>query len=467
LEVKVLQQMVEKQQSVPKHIFSGDADVMDWSGFFSLGKQRRLCQPLDEEELRSVLRNAVSGVRPLGSRLSQSALLRLDRSTDLLLDLSCLRGMIRIEEGSVTFGAATRLDEVYRSLLSLGRMLPCCPGVIPLQTLAGALATGTHGQGLHQSSFAETVLSFRIVLADGGVAHVDETHPWFAAALLSLGTLGIVSEVTLRTVPIQIYTCSKRTFTDEDLEQDLDRWMKEQPHTKAWWFPEEHQVHVWQAGPATAEEANRYNIAGRKPTATTPTDTTLNDAVDRSLARMRRDTKDDGAGKQLKTLERFRNVSDVTGDLFQIFCNGIAAPQINLEIALPLHRVGAVIGQLRNWHEENRPNLHYPIILRPTGPSVAWLSPARDEAVCYFGFVVYYAADRSISEEGVAYLGAVEKILAAEGGRPHWAKPFHPDLYTWPSLFPRWQSFKDVREMADPKGKFMNQYLRQLFGVPA
>ncbi len=463
-----MQLALEELQSEATSISANAADVMDWSGFFPLGQQKNLYQPRDEEELRRLVSSATGVVRPIGSRLSNSPLLRLGQRMDLLLDLLHFRGVLRTDGDNITFGAATHLDEVYRILSSMGRTLPCCPGVISLQTLAGALATGTHGQGLQQSSFAETVAGFRIVLADGSVMDIDETHPWFGAVRLSLGTLGVVTEVTVRTVSIQIYACVKRTFPDGDLEVDLGRWMEEQLYAKAWWFPEDHQVHVWQTRPATLQETARYTLAGRQPIAITATDASLNDAVDRSLTRLREDTKDNAeAGKQFKTLERFRNVSDVAGDLFQVFCNGIAAPQVNLEIAIPFHRMGRVIHLLRTWYDENRPHLHYPIILRCTGPSAAWLSPARDEAVCYFGFVVYYAKDRSISAEGLAFLDAVEKLLAAEGGRPHWAKHFDPALYLWSCLYPQWENFRAVRAMADPKGKFINPYLRGLLGVSA
>ncbi len=118
-------------------------------------------------------------------------------------------------------------------------------------------------------------------------------------------------------------------------------------------------------------------------------------------------------------------------------------------------------------YQENPNDLHYPVILRCTGPSDAWLSPTHNEAVCYFGFVVYYDADRSISERGLAFLRSVEKMLAGEGGRPHWGKYFNPLLYDWAALYANWENFREVRAMADPKGKFLNHYLRGLLGATA
>lgn len=178
------------------------------------------------------------------------------------------------------------------------------------------------------------------------------------------------------------------------------------------------------------------------------------------------DTRDEKeAGDQFKTLNRFKDFTDVIGDIYQIFCKGIAVPQINLEVAVPFDRVQAVLGKIHRWYTENHPHMHYPIILRCTDASGAWLSPAYEQAVCYFGFVVYYAADGSISEEGVKFLTDVQRLLAEEGGKPHWGKYFDDghQLYDWERLYARWGDFKAMRERLDPSGKFMNKFLERLF----
>ncbi len=438
------------------------ADITDWSGMFRLGPHYALRQPEDEAALQEIIHTASGRVRALGSRLSQRSLLTAD-GDEVLLDLVRFDGLLSADGDTATFAAATRLEEVHRILAETGRMLPCCPGVISRQTLAGALATGTHGQGLGQSSFADTVTRFRLVLADGRICEIARDHPWFNAAQLSLGALGIVTAVTLRTVPTQIFTCLKRSVEDAALETDLVFWARTEAYCKAWWFPESRRVHLWLGREAHAEEVALYEAGGRGLVALTKADQSLNDAIDHTLHYLRHDTKDQGeGGDQFRTLKRFRDVSDVTGDLFQIFCNGIAVPQVNLEIAVPLEHAGTVIGRLRAWHDAVRPRLHYPIILRCTGPSSAWLSPAQGEPVCYFGFVVYYAQDGSIAQDGLDFLAAVEKIIAAAGGRPHWAKHFNPGLYAWKDLYPAWEKFTAVRAAADPGGKFTNRFIRDL-----
>ena len=85
------------------------------------------------------------------------------------------------------------------------------------------------------------------------------------------------------------------------------------------------------------------------------------------------------------------------GNVYQILCKGIPAPQINCEVAVPPRTHGEALAVPQAWQEANPGVLHYPFILRCTGPSVAWLSAAHDKSVCWIGFLVHLAADGTSS----------------------------------------------------------------------
>ncbi|MUK01318.1 hypothetical protein GM708_04870 [Vibrio cholerae] len=103
-----------------------------------------------------------------------------------------------------------------------------------------------------------------------------------------------------------------------------------------------------------------------------------------------------------------------------MFCKGIATPQINVEIGIPLAQAGAVIRKIKDWHAEIQPRMHY------------------------------------------SFLRAVERALAVEGGRPHWGKYFDESLYDWPALYPQWEAFRRVRESLDPQHRFANTFTAAL-----
>ena len=216
-----------------------------------------------------------------------------------------------------------------------------------------------------------------MVLADGSVREFDAGHDWFGAVKLGLGMLGVVTQVTLRTVVSPVYVCQKNVTSADSLETDLLTWNHENALSKAWWFPDENVVHVWTAQEADAAETERYREHGSVLLEQTTTSDVLNSTVDKTLVHMRGDTKIlDEHGKPFQTVTRFKDFSDVTGDVYQVFCRGIATPQINVEIGVPLARAGEVVAAIKRWHAETRPHMHYPVILRATGASDSWLSPS-------------------------------------------------------------------------------------------
>lgn len=441
-----------------------DNTLWNWAQNAPIGTQQQVNRPTDEAALQQLLREARNKVRVMGKTYSPGKMLAV-HPDDLLLDLSAFTGLIRSDAHSVTFAGATPLEHIYRTLTDMDRMLASSPGVIAVQTLAGAMATGTHGQGLQQSSIADEAEQIRLVLSDGCVRELSRGDDDFAAALVSLGSLGIVTEVTLRTQPFRIFTCHKNAVPADTLESDLLRWNEDYALSKVWWFVDDNIMHVWNAHQASDDEIQRYEQQGREVVEHADEgDDSLNETIEQTLEHMHRDTQIHGkGGKQFSTVTRFRDFTDVTGDIYQLFCRGIAVPQINVEIGVPLERTPAIISKIKRWYAENRPHMHYPIILRCTGASSAWLSPAFDQPTCFFGFVVYYADDGSLSEAGLHFLSEVEKLLAEEGGRPHWGKYYDAALYHWRDLYPHWDRFRALRERLDPSNRFSNDYTAALF----
>lgn len=175
--------------------------VLNWAGTRTLADGRNLLRPRTVAELREIVM-AHRHVRPVGSRLTYEALTEVDRRDDavdrpatdgirfsgdgadaVLLDMSELSGLVRPMESAIrdpnfvdsenhdkhdtlfaTFYAGTTIDALSRELERHGRYLDASPGVIGVQTVAGALATGTHGQGLHSAILPDTVVGMEIMV---------------------------------------------------------------------------------------------------------------------------------------------------------------------------------------------------------------------------------------------------------------------------------------------------------------
>ena len=451
----------------------GNREVLfNWSRTNPLGALDQVWRPTTRDELQQLLREYPERkLRLIGSGLSFEPIhsVYAEGSQALLVDLHHLRGQLDKTADTVTYLAGTPLDTVYADLIAMDRMLPASPGVIGIQTLGGALSTGTHGQGLHQSALCDAVAALTVMLASGDIIRVDRTDPRFGAFVMGMGMLGILLDVTLNTVPNRIMRCTKFTTDYPFLLEHNERLNREHAFVKSWWFAWTGESHIWLVDPASDDEVARYRAGGSEPLVLEGAmdermNLALNATIDATLQKMARDTKDEArAGEHFETVRRFKDASDLVGNVYQILCKGIPAPQINCEVAVPLERMGEALAVLQAWQEANPGVLHYPFILRCTGPSVAWLSAAHDKSVCWIGFLVYLAADGTFVGGSMEQMRELQQLLVPLGGIPHFGKHLAMDLYDFPALLPRWHDFLALKRELDPHGRFENRWLGDLF----
>ncbi|GJA33127.1 D-arabinono-1,4-lactone oxidase [Aeromonas caviae] len=451
----------------------GNREVLfNWSRTNPLGALDQVWRPTTRDELQQLLREYPERkLRLIGSGLSFEPIhsVYAEGSQALLVDLHHLRGQLDKTADTVTYLAGTPLDTVYADLIAMDRMLPASPGVIGIQTLGGALSTGTHGQGLHQSALCDAVAALTVMLASGDIIRVDRTDPRFGAFVMGMGMLGILLDVTLNTVPNRIMRCTKFTTDYPFLLEHNERLNREHAFVKSWWFAWTGESHIWLVDPASDDEVARYRAGGSEPLVLEGDmdermNLALNATIDATLQKMARDTKDEArAGEHFETVRRFKDASDLVGNVYQILCKGIPAPQINCEVGVPLERMGEALAILQAWQEANPGVLHYPFILRCTGPSVAWLSAAHDKSVCWIGFLVYLAADGTFVGGSMEQMRELQQLLVPLGGIPHFGKHLAMDLYDFPALLPRWHDFLALKRELDPHGRFENRWLGDLF----
>ena len=451
----------------------GNREVLfNWSRTNPLGALDQVWRPTTRDELQQLLREYPERkLRLIGSGLSFEPIhsVYAEGSQALLVDLHHLRGQLDKTADTVTYLAGTPLDTVYADLIAMDRMLPASPGVIGIQTLGGALSTGTHGQGLHQSALCDAVAALTVMLASGDIIRVDRTDPRFGAFVMGMGMLGILLDVTLNTVPNRIMRCTKFTTDYPFLLEHNERLNREHAFVKSWWFAWTGESHIRLVDPASDDEVARYRAGGSEPLVLEGDmdermNLALNATIDATLQKMARDTKDEArAGEHFETVRRFKDASDLVGNVYQILCKGIPAPQINCEVAVPLERMGEALEILQAWQEANPGVLHYPFILRCTGPSVAWLSAAHDKSVCWIGFLVYLAADGTFVGGSMEQMRELQQLLVPLGGIPHFGKHLAMDLYDFPALLPRWHDFLALKRELDPHGRFENRWLGDLF----
>src|SRR5271170_5830055 len=169
----------------------------NWSGIQHSYPAQRLA-PASDEELAKILKSSPTPIRAVGAGHSFMPLVPTDGT---LLSLDQMAGLVSVEGDDVVVRAGTRLGDLGPALAAHGRAMANLPD-INKQSLGGALATATHGTGKHLPALHGTVTGLRLVTPTGLVLDCDanSNKELFDAARVSLGALGIITQVRIKTV---------------------------------------------------------------------------------------------------------------------------------------------------------------------------------------------------------------------------------------------------------------------------
>lgn len=414
----------------------------------------------DVDGVRQMLIAAREAGRPvmfLGNRFSYPDLLDVGDAIPVTVEPAGVDQIV-YGAGTVTVPGNLTLTELLDALRDQGVKLPGSPPVITAQTVSGAIATGTHAQGLYEASLGDAAVAMTYLDASGSLRQIDDSSDDFGAFRQHLGILGYVVNVTFTVEPNEVYECEKFTTDTTTMVNNYRRWNTECDHEKTWWFVIEDRAHNWLI--RKSGQVNRQ----MPRSASALDDQAFVEILDDTSQRLARDTRDDNAlAPPQRAINRFRDREHVSGDLIDLLRNGVPAAQINMEIGVPLDRFDEAIAVLRELITQHPFRLHYPVILRSSGPSDAWLNPAFGREVCHFGFVIYQATDNGVPEGSEDLFLQIQRALAALGGLPHWGKYFDSTIFDMSTL-PRWQDFLALRDRLDSTGQFVTTRWRAVTG---
>jgi FAD-linked oxidoreductase len=389
------------------------------------------------------------GLRVIGSGHSFTPLVTTAGTT---LTLDRLRGLVDADPAArrATLRAGTKLHDVGPLLDRHGIAMENL-GDVDRQALAGALLTGTHGTGERFGILATQIAGMRLVTGRGEVLEIaEDDEDLLAAARVSLGLLGVVTDVTLRTVPrFRLRYVAERRRLDDVLD-DLDDTVARHRHFEFFWLP--HSEHV---------QAKAQDVTELPPTSAWRQH--LNEVLRENVALL----------SVSEVARTFPGLAPVIGRLsgrlvghvegvdacHRVFANRRWFRFNEMEYNLPRAALPGVLAELRSLIERQRLRVHLPVEVRFASGDDIWLSPAfqRDSA--------YVAVHTYEDQPFRRYFLAAEEIFAAHGGRPHWAKVHSLSPEALRARYPRWEDFLRIRAELDPDGVFLNPYLRRLFGL--
>ena len=421
------------------------------------------CQPLSQEwptsqeQLAAIVAAAArqrDRVKVVGAGHSftdiactDGRLLHLDNYARVL-DLDIPGRLVKVQAGMTI---ANLNVELAKHGLALRNM-----GDIAYQSIAGAISTSTHGTGATVGNLPSQVQSLELILADGSTLTCSEETDaaTFRAALVGLGALGIVSTVTLRCVPaFRLHNIQKRVPL-ADLLADLDRWVDGNDHFEIFFFPHS-DLALAITNAVTTEPAHPSGAVSKWFNSVLLENHAF--GVVQRIGRAR--------NGWIPSLNRFSanlmGGTDNVDESYRVFANVRLVRFQEMEYAIPRAAAAAAIGEIRAMIDRLGLRISFPIEVRFGPADDITLSTAHGRDTCYIAVHMFHRTDYE------TYFREVEAIMNAHQGRPHWGKLHFQTAETLSRVYPKFAEFVAVRDRLDPEGRFTNDYLDRVLGVPA
>src|ERR687890_2585629 len=177
----------------------------NWAGNYTYRAQK-LHRPSTIEQVQEIIANAPR-VRVLGSRHSFNNI--ADSSELITLEDMPMDVVVDHATDTVSFNAALKYGELVHSLNEKGVALHNLAS-LPHISVAGALATATHGSGQTNGNLATAVADLELVTSGGEIIEISRGEPDFDGLVVGLGALGAVTRITLDVEPA--YEVRQRVF---------------------------------------------------------------------------------------------------------------------------------------------------------------------------------------------------------------------------------------------------------------
>ncbi|MFC5828992.1 D-arabinono-1,4-lactone oxidase [Nonomuraea insulae] len=402
-----------------------------------------------EDVVRAVRDAAASGrrVRMVGTGHSFTGVALTD---GIMLRPGALTGVRSCADGLVTVQAGTPV-RVLNELLAERGLALANMGDITEQTVAGAIQTGTHGTGRDSGGLADQVAELELVLADGSVTTASPGEELFDAARVGLGALGVLTAVTFRVEPAFLLHNRRRKLPLSEILGSLDELISANEHLDFFWLPHTDTCLV--------KTNNRSPGPARPPGA-------LRHWLDNVFLENTVFGAACAIGARLPSLiPRINEVSAATlGDSesvdvsYKAFTARRDVRFLEMEYAIPRDRLAQALRETRDLIERMDWTITFPVEVRVTPPSDAWLSTAHGRPSAYVACHVYRPTPNP------AYFKGVEDIMTRLDGRPHWGKLHTRDAAYLGKVYPRFADFLSLRDRLDPGRLFANPYLDTVLG---
>ncbi len=426
-----------------------------WSNW--AGNQRsqpvRIERPSSESEVVEIVLRAVAEhlrVKVVGSGHSFTGIAVPD---EVMIDLAQMNRVVNVDHvgGVITVQAGIVLSDLNAYLESHKLSMPNL-GDVTYQTLAGAVSTSTHGTGLQRTGLAAQIRAFKLVTSSGEVLTCDPVHnaEIFHCGRVSLGALGVITEVTLNVVPGFNLRAVEQPMPISHVLDNFAQLIQENDFFEFYWVPHT----KWALTKANNVSMDAIDSPGRF--ATWYNKMFMENYAFGLLCRVGRLFP--------KLIPKLATILPSSGRVeyvnvsHRIFSSKRLVKFYEMEYSITLDSLVPALREVMQMVEDRGFLISFPVEVRCTGSDDIPLSTSTGRRSAYIAVHMFKGC------EYTEYFAAVETILRKHEGRPHWGKIHNLDASDISSLYPEYQRFIEVRNQLDPEGVFTNDYLRRVLG---
>ncbi len=410
----------------------------NWAGNLTYSTDH-LHKPANLDEVRQVVKSCAK-LRALGSRHSFSTIADSRFNQISLEHLNSIE--IDEKTRTVTVGAGVRYGQLAPVINARGFALHNLAS-LPHISVAGAIATATHGSGLHNGNLATAVSGLEIVTADGEVLHLsrDKDGERFHGAVVGLGATGIVTRVTLDLQPtFQVAQTVYQDLSFDQLQHNFDAI-----------FGAGYSVSLfsdWQNHRATQVWIKRRISAGDK--SDWPAEFF---GAKRATEKLHPIT-----GHPAESCTEQQGIPGPWYERlphFKMEFTPSSGRELQTEYFVPRDRGYEAILAVEKLRDRITPHL-FVTELRTIAADDLWMSMAyrRPSLAIHFTWKPEWPQVREI-------LPLIEAQLEPFGARPHWGKLFTIPIAKLDAQYARLADFKALVKQHDPEGKFRNEYITE------
>jgi len=319
-------------------------------------------------------------------------------------------------------------------------------GDIDQQSLAGAVSTGTHGTGADLHCISAYVEDFELLTASGEILNCSRTEnpEIFAAGRVSLGSLGILTKITMQNRPRFKLKEHIQLCTVADMMQFIQQWKHQHRHIECFVFSHAEKLML-----KTLDETDE-KLQPRKESY--PSEDMLLTICSELIKNV--PSLNPYVQKLLGTFVKPTTAVDWSSKIFPT----VRHTKFNeMEYQIPvddgLDCLEEVLAALR----QHKVATFFPLEFRFVKGDDIWISPFYQQDSISISVHQYHKQDPRL------IFDIVEPIFQKYKGRPHWGKMHSMTAMQLRDLYPKWDDFLTLRQQLDPERKFLNPYLEQLF----